>query len=106
MTDPAEAPGRSIRLEAVVRGRVQGVGYRYFVGDEAERLGLVGWVANEPDGSVRCVAEGPRRMLDQLEAALWVGPYAARVEAVSVTWSPAGVGFTGFTIRSRGHAGD
>jgi acylphosphatase len=106
MSDPVDAPGRSIRLEAVVRGRVQGIGYRFFVVDEAERLGLVGWVANEPDGSVRCVAEGPRPLLEQLEAALWVGPYAARVEAVGVSWSPAGAGFGVFTIRSRGHTGD
>jgi acylphosphatase len=106
MTGPADDSGPSVRLEAVVRGRVQGVGYRYFVIDEAERLGLVGWVANELDGAVRCVAEGPRPLLEQLLAVLWVGPYAARVEAVNVRWSPAGSRFGSFTIRSGGHTGD
>jgi len=106
MTDPADDSARAVRLEAIVRGRVQGVGYRYFVLDEAERLGLVGWVANEPDGSVRCVAEGPRSQLARLEAALWGGPYAARVETIGVRWTPAGAGFGGFTIRAGGHTGD
>ena len=55
------------RLEATVRGRVQGVGFRYFVVRRALELGLVGWVANGADGSVRCVAEGPSAALDALE---------------------------------------
>ena len=58
MVDPALDP---VRLEAVVRGRVQGVGFRYFVAEKAVERGIVGWVANELDGSVACVVEGPRR---------------------------------------------
>src|SRR5439155_20058522 len=56
------------RLEATVRGRVQGVGFRYFVVREAMELGLVGWVANAADGSVVLVAEGPPAALDALDA--------------------------------------
>ena len=57
------------RLEASVRGRVQGVGFRYYVVSQAMRLGLTGWVSNDQDGGVRCVAEGPRPYLESpLEA--------------------------------------
>lgn len=94
------------RLEAVVRGRVQGVGYRYFVLDEAERLGLRGWVANELDGSVRCVAEGPRPALERLLAQLRAGPPMARVDSVAASWSRASGEFTTFGIRAGGHRGD
>jgi acylphosphatase len=94
------------RLEAVARGRVQGVGFRYFILREALELDVDGWVANEPDGSVRCVAEGPR---DRLEAFLTIvqeGPPAGRVENVEVSWQPARGGLGRFTVRSGSHSGD
>jgi acylphosphatase len=94
------------RLEASVRGRVQGVGYRYFVIREASRLGLTGWVSNEHDGSVRLVAEGDRGALDRLETALHDGPYGAIVEEVRGVRMPASGRFVGFTVRSTGHTGD
>ncbi len=94
------------RLEAVARGRVQGVGFRAFVFDTALGLGLVGWVANEPDGSVRTVAEGPEPQLLRLLAALRDGPPAARVDEVAETWSPVGGAFDRFSVRSRWHPGD
>jgi acylphosphatase len=94
------------RLEAVVRGRVQGVGFRYFVLRVASGIGLTGWVANEPDGSVRAVAEGPRPALEQLLDALRDGPPGAQVEAVTAAWLPATGDLRGFTIRSSGHRGD
>jgi acylphosphatase len=94
------------RLEAVVRGRVQGVGFRWFVVREAEHLGLAGWVANEPDGSVRAVAEGPRADLDVFAEGLSVGPAGARVSDVSLTWSAARGAGPGFTVRSGSHPGD
>ncbi len=101
--DPADRP---VRLDAGVHGRVQGVGYRYFVIDEAYRLGLTGWVANEWDGSVRCVAEGQRPLLERFVALLWEGPPGARVESVVTSWSAATGGFAGFSVRSGGHSGD
>jgi acylphosphatase len=94
------------RLEAVVRGRVQGVGFRYFVLRRASRGGLNGWVSNEADGSVRCVAEGPRPALDALLAALREGPSGARVESIDERWLPATGAFDRFGVRSAGHSGD
>ncbi len=105
MTPGDGAPPRD-RLDATVRGRVQGVGYRYFALREAGRLGLDGWVANEQDGSVRVVAEGARVDLDALLARLEEGPPAGSVDAVSTRWEPArGIG-PGFRIESGGHRGD
>jgi acylphosphatase len=94
------------RLEARVTGRVQGVGFRYFVIAVARQLGLRGWVENEPDGSVSCVAEGPREALEELLRALWNGPPAARVDRVSARWSSPRGEFDGFGLRSRHHPGD
>jgi acylphosphatase len=68
-----------IICHVVVRGRVQGVGYRAFVEDEAHRLGLRGWVRNRRDGSVEAVFAGPR---NDVEAAIEVcrrGPFSARI---------------------------
>ena len=94
------------RLEAVVRGRVQGVGFRYWVVRRATGLGLTGWVANELDGSVRCVAEGEGGSLDELEDFLRNGPTGAVVEEVQAVRMPATGAFAAFEIRSAGHRGD
>jgi len=94
------------RLEAGVAGRVQGVGFRYFVVREAMALGLDGWVANAPDGSVRCVAEGPRDRLETLLDRLREGPAAAIVEHVSEVWMPATGTLGPFGVRSGAHSGD
>lgn len=106
MTDPAPAPAAALRLDAVVRGRVQGVGFRYLVLRRATALGLVGWVANQADSSVRCVAEGPPAALDALEAALHHGPTGAIVETVQAVRMPATGTFGRFEVRSGGHSGD
>jgi acylphosphatase len=95
-----------VRLEATVLGRVQGVGFRYFLLREADRLDLTGWVANEHDGSVRAVAEGPVSALDEFEAALRRGPPGAWVDEVRVVRMPAGATFQDFSVRSAGHRGD
>jgi acylphosphatase len=78
----------SRRLRAVVRGRVQGVGFRYSTEDEANRLGLAGWVRNLPDGGVELEAEGEQGALDRLLAFLRQGPPAARVQTVVEEWLP------------------
>jgi acylphosphatase len=90
------------RLEAVVAGRVQGVGFRYFVRQTAGRLGLAGWVRNEPDGSVRVVAEGPPAALAALELALHEGPAGAAVRDVRASRGPATGAFDGFDVERRG----
>lgn len=70
------------RLEAWVRGRVQGVGYRAFVERVALELGLAGYARNLPDGRVEVVAEGPEEALRALLEKLKEGPRLARVEGV------------------------
>lgn len=94
------------RLEAVVHGRVQGVGFRYFVLRQATALGLGGWVANLPDGGVQCVAEGPRAALERLASALTGGPPGAHVADVALHWGPATDSPQRFEIRSGSHSGD
>jgi acylphosphatase len=94
------------RLEATVRGRVQGVGFRYYVLRKAAQAGLTGWVANEQDGSVRCVVEGPPEALDRLEELLRRGPTGAVVEGVQIVRMPATGRFERFEVRSGGHRGD
>lgn len=73
-------------LHAVIRGVVQGVGFRYFVRDLADRGGLAGWVRNRPDGAVECLLQGPRPELDRVLERLREGPPWARVSAVEVGW--------------------
>ncbi len=63
----------------VVSGRVQGVGFRYFVVREAEALGLSGWVRNLPDGRVEVVVDGDEPLLDTFVGRLWQGPPHAHV---------------------------
>ena len=69
----------------LVEGRVQGVGYRYFVIREAEALGVTGWVRNRLDGGVEVLACGPTDALDVLAGRLWAGPRMAKVMGVDVT---------------------
>ena len=72
-------------FHAIVRGRVQGVGFRVFVYEEASRLGLRGWVRNRPDGSVEVVATGDPALLERLMDRLRRGPPAARVDNVEIS---------------------
>jgi acylphosphatase len=82
--------GQRARLHAVVRGDVQGVGFRYFVRRRARAAGLAGWVRNREDGAVECVAEGERGALEQLLAELKEGPSGAQVEDVQADWGEPG----------------
>jgi acylphosphatase len=66
----------------VVRGRVQGVGFRWFVEREAHILGIAGWVRNNTDGTVEMLAQGTPEQLTALRARLREGPRAARVDDV------------------------
>jgi acylphosphatase len=71
------------RIHLHIAGRVQGVGFRWFVMSEARRLDLRGWVRNNPDGSVELEAGGPRAKLDELRERVAVGPRAARVDHIT-----------------------
>lgn len=78
--------------EVVVHGRVQGVGFRMYCQQEAERRGLAGWVSNEPDGSVRAWFEGSAEQVDAMLTWCNQGPPSARVERVDVVErAPQGV---------------
>ena len=87
------------RFQAVIDGRVQGVGFRYHTQRRAANLGLVGYVRNRWDGTVEVVAEGRPQSLRSLLSWLRVGPRLAEVARVEVTWqSPAGE-FSVFEVR-------
>ena len=103
---PVSDDETAVRLDATVGGRVQGVGFRYFILREATELGLAGWVANTAGGGVRCVAEGPRERLEILLDRLHEGPAAAIVDGVSTAWMPATGTLGPFTVRSGAHRGD
>ena len=71
----------SIHLE--ISGRVQGVGFRWFVVDKARELGLSGWVRNRPDGTVEIAASGSAAALVQLESVVGSGPPGAQVQSIT-----------------------
>src|SRR6202142_3857853 len=85
-------------LRFVVRGRVQGVGFRWFVEREAHILGIAGWVRNNADGSVEVFAQGTRDQLSGLKSRLREGPRAARVDAVEVSEASTAAGVSSFRI--------
>ena len=97
MDELANAPSPA-RLEAVVSGRVQGVGFRRYVRGWARKLSLTGWVRNEPDGTVRLTAEGDRAALDRLVRLLWGGPPTSGVTDVSTSWRAPEGAFASFRV--------
>jgi acylphosphatase len=86
------------RLHGVIHGDVQGVGFRYFLMLEGQRLGLRGWVRNRDEGTVEFLAEGRRADLDRLKAAAERGPSLARVQRVDADWTVAAGGLEGFDL--------
>jgi acylphosphatase len=92
----AEKPIQARRF--VVRGRVQGVGFRWFVEREAHMLGISGWVRNNHDGSVEVLAQGTRDQLLGLHSRLREGPRAARVDSVDVSDATPISGMCSFRI--------
>ena len=82
----------------VVRGRVQGVGFRWFVEREAKTLGISGWVRNNTDGSVEVLATGTGEQLSALRSRLQQGPRAARVDSVEETEDKPVAGLSTFRI--------
>ena len=71
-----------MRLHVVIRGRVQGVGFRWFVREAARKLGVAGWVRNQRDGSVEVAADGSTETLDAFRRLLAQGPPGATVLSV------------------------
>jgi len=88
-----------VAAHIIVSGRVQGVGYRYFVIDKAASLGLTGWVRNLPDGTVEVRAEGDRSLVESLIEMLRVGPRAASVKDLQIVWEKPTFQEKGFNLR-------
>ena len=91
-------PGRKARVRVILSGRVQGVAYRQSAADEAQRLGVTGWVRNLPDGRVEAVFEGPPAAVERLVSWSRRGPSQALVTMVAVHDEPA-EGLTEFEVR-------
>jgi len=90
---------RTVRLTAWVEGRVQGVGFRYWVGRKAAELDLAGSATNLADGSVEVVAEGSENACRELLAALASGAGPGRVTRVTQRWGMPRGDLTGFVAR-------
>jgi acylphosphatase len=97
---PSEKPIEAKRY--LVRGRVQGVGFRWFVEREAHMLGIAGWVRNNHDGTVEVLAQGTRDQLSGLHSRLRKGPRAARVDAVEVSEANPATELSSFRIEGAG----
>ena len=87
------------QLRLRISGRVQGVGFRFSTWDEAQSLGITGWVRNLPSGEVEIMAEGPEDRLKLLAAWAQDGPRAARVTNVHEEWALHTGQFERFTVR-------
>ncbi len=86
------------QLQAIIYGRVQGVGFRHHTAIQARALGLNGWVRNNADGTVETIAVGNRPLLDQFLAWLHTGSPGASVRRVEVIWHDDTPHFAGFEI--------
>lgn len=82
-----------------ITGRVQGVGFRFFTEERAQREGLHGWVRNLPNGGVEIMAEGDAEALDRFERQVRHGPPGARIEQIEVDHIAPSGNATGFSVR-------
>ncbi|MBZ0159285.1 MAG: acylphosphatase [bacterium] len=89
---------KNVRAHVWVSGRVQGVCFRACTSDEAAAAGVAGWVRNSSDGRVEAVFEGEKSAVEAMIAWCRMGPPAARVNAVEVTWEQP-KGEHGFGVR-------
>ena len=86
------------RVELLIEGMVQGVGFRYFVYQKAQQLRVNGWVRNLPDGRVQVVAEGDQSSLEELISELTTGPNFSRVQNVEIDWSEPTGRYSSFEV--------
>jgi acylphosphatase len=89
----------SAAFKALISGRVQGVGFRYFAQTQARQSGLKGYARNLVDGRVEVLAVGERQALEALIRELSEGPPGARVEECQVSWLDAWEALDHFNIR-------
>jgi acylphosphatase len=90
---------RRVRLQAFLGGKVQGVGFRYFVNQLATGQPITGWVRNLIDGRVELVAEGSRTHLEAFLAEVKQGPRGAQVTDVDLNWGDADGSFSSFSVK-------
>jgi acylphosphatase len=99
---PMPAPIERTNVQArrfIIRGRVQGVGFRWFVEREAQMIGISGWVRNNDDGTVEVLAIGTPEQLAELRRSLEEGPRAARVDGVEEREAQPVAGLNSFQVR-------
>ena len=87
-----------LKVNLTISGKVQGVGFRYFVLRQAQELGILGWVSNKPNGDVEAFAQGEKADLEQFIAKVKKGPSFSRVEDVSLFWVNEADQYFGFEI--------
>lgn len=92
-------PNEAVRAHVIVKGRVQGVGFRAHVEFYARQIGVTGWVRNVGYDTVEAVAEGTRAQVEQFIEIVKQGPRAARVDEVSVDWEEATGEFVEFFVK-------
>lgn len=83
----------------MIRGFVQGIGYRKWARKEAQKLGLSGWVRNLPDGSVEALLQGSQKDIKEMIALCKKGPFMSEVENVDVVWENQKETIPDFSIR-------
>jgi len=87
------------RARVIIHGLVQGVWFRSSTKDEADRLGVTGWVRNLPDGSVEALFEGQKKQVEAIVGWCHRGPAGAEVNSVDIAWEPYTHEFGHFEIR-------
>ena len=87
-----------LKVNLTISGKVQGVGFRYFVLREAQKLGINGWVSNKSNGNVEAFAQGEKADLERFIAKVKEGPSFSRVEDVSLNWVNEADQYFGFEI--------
>ncbi len=88
------------RAHAIVTGRVQGVGFRYFALRQAQELSLRGWVRNLANGNVELMVQGPRERVSEFLQRIRKGPTMSWVQNCEVTWGKPDANFGSFELRS------
>ena len=91
-------PEDNLTVNMKITGKVQGVGFRYYVLRQAQELGIRGWVSNKPNGDVEALAQGEKTDLEQFIFKVKEGPYFSRVEDVSLNCLNEAENYFGFEI--------
>ena len=91
-------PENTLTVNMKITGKVQGVGFRYFVLRQAQELGINGWVSNKSNGDVEALAQGEKADFEQFIAKVKEGTTFSRVDNVNLEWMDKGEQYFGFEI--------